>query len=150
CLHKAARTNVAQKRTSCVADIVHFREGHSSGVIHTTHDRRVVTRWQICYDRRFSCVLGRVPAGQDLSPLIASDNPAEDRSLPVIIGSNQRSRNIVQLQRGINHCIGNAMLSELRTYCSNNHLLCLGSLNNESPYHHVVTCLNKGPRTDVT
>src|SRR4029077_7134747 len=70
--------------------------------------------------------------------------------MPVIIRGNQRSRDIVQLQGGIRHCIGNAMLNELRTYRSNNYPLCLGSLNNESSDHHIVASLHKGAGGDVT
>ena len=56
---------------------------------------------------------------------------------------------VVQLQCRISHRIGNAILSELRTYGANYYPLWFGPLNNEAANHHVVACLNKGARTDV-
>ncbi len=78
--------------------IVHFHQSHSGGVVYTAHDRRVVTRWQVCDDRRFSSVTGHVPAGLDFADLAIGDNPTDYRRRPVVIGGNQRSRGVMQLQ----------------------------------------------------
>ena len=92
---------------------------------------------------------GAWPLSLDLADLIAGDNPADDRSLPVVIRGNQSSSAIVQFQGRISQCIGNAILSELRAYGANNYPLWFGPLNNEATNHHVVARLNKGARTDV-
>ena len=68
---------------------------------------------------------------------------------PVIIGSNQCPGAVMQLQCRISQCIGNAILSELRAYGTNNYPLWFGPLNNEAANHYVVACLNKGARADV-
>ena len=69
---------------------------------------------------------------------------------PVVIRGNQSARAVVQLQCRISQCSGNAILSKLRTYGTNNYPLCLRSLNNEASNHHVIAGLNKGACTDVT
>src|SRR4029078_6142854 len=85
----------------------------------------------------------------DIASLIAGDNPADYRLLPVIIRGNQSSAAIVQLQGGIAQCIGNAILSELGTYGANNHPLWFGPLNNEASNHHVVARLHKAASANV-
>ena len=50
-------------------EIVHFHERDSSRVVYTPHDRRVVTRRQICDDRRFQSVARSVPAVHDVTDL---------------------------------------------------------------------------------
>src|SRR5947207_15458854 len=59
--------------------IVHFYQGNSNGVVHTTHDRGVVTRWQRCNDRRLAWLSRSMPAVLDRADLITGDDPA-DRS----------------------------------------------------------------------
>src|SRR5882724_9867128 len=130
--------------------IVYLHEANSSHVVYTAHNRGVVTRWQVCDDRRFPSVTGCVPAVHDVAHLVTGDNSTDYRAHPVVIKGNQSSRAIVQLQRWIKQRIGNSILSKLRTYGANNHPLCLDSLNNEPTDHHVVACLNKGARGDVT
>ena len=51
------------------AKIVHFHQSNSGGVVYTTHDRGVVTRWQVCDDRRLPSVAGRVAASLNSRPL---------------------------------------------------------------------------------
>ena len=92
---------------------------------------------------------GARPLAMDIVNLVAVDDPADYGVLPVIIGSNQSASAVVQLQCRISQCIGNAILSELRAYGTNNYPLWFGPLNNETSDHHVVACLNKGARTDV-
>ena len=48
-----------------------------------------------------------MPAVLDRADLVASDNPADYRSLPVIIRGNQSSGAVVQFQCRISQCIGN-------------------------------------------
>ena len=97
-----------------------------------------------------SPITGCVAAGLDVADLVGGDNPADDRRRPVVIRGNQRSRAVVQLQCRISQCIGNAILSELRAYGTNNYPLWFGPLNNEAANHHVIARLNKGACTDVT
>ena len=67
-------------------------------------------------------------AGLNLAKLITSDNPTDDRRHPIIIGCNQSSRAVVQLQCRISQCIGNAMLRELWAYGTNNYPLWLSTM----------------------
>src|SRR2546423_1377816 len=90
--------------------IVHFYECNSGHVVYTTHDRRVITCRQVCYDRTFPSVSGCVAAVHDVADLIMSDNSADDRTHPVIIRANQSSRAIVQLQRRVVQWVGNPIL----------------------------------------
>ena len=69
--------------------------------------------------------------------------------LPVIIRGNQSSSAVVQLQCRISQCIGNTVLSELRTNGANNYPLWFSPLNNEPANHHVVARLHKAASTDV-
>src|SRR5438477_225499 len=130
--------------------IVHFHECNSGHVVHSTHDRGVVTRRQICDDRRLPTVARSVAAVPNSLRLIAGDYPADDCMQPVIIRGNQSSSAIVQLQGRIIQCIGNSVLSKLRPNGANNYLLRLGPLDNEAANHHVVTCLNKGASRNVS
>src|SRR5438105_3493885 len=110
--------------------IVHFHQSNSGGAVYTTYDGRVVACWQVCYNRRFPLVSRRVTAVLDFLHLIVCDDPADDRSLPVIIGANQSSGAIVQFQCGILQWIGNTVLTELRANSADNHSLWLSPLNN--------------------
>ena len=85
----------------------------------------------------------------DLTALIAGDDPADLRSLPIIISGNQCPSAVVQFQGRISQCVGNPILSELRANSTHNHPLWLSSSDNESPNHHIVTRLHKGASTDV-
>ena len=71
---------------------------------------------------------GAWPLALDIADLVAGDNPADDRMLPVIIRGNQSSRAVVQFQCRISQCIGNTILSELRANGAHNHSLWLQSL----------------------
>src|SRR5437899_724508 len=103
--------------------IVHFHQSNSDGAVYPTHDRRVVTCWQLCNDRRFPSVSRCVTAVLDFLDLVVGDDPADDGSLPIIIGGNQSASAIVQFQGGILQWIGNAKLAELRANGANNHSL---------------------------
>src|SRR6266550_66421 len=129
--------------------IVYLHEANSSHVVYTAHDRGVVTRWQICDDRRFSSVTGRVAPSLNLADLIAGDNPTDDGRCPVVIRGNQSSRAVVQLQCRISQCIRNAVLSELWPNGAHNHPLGYQPLNNKPSDHHVVPRLHEGATTDV-
>ena len=85
-----------------------------------------VTRTDLCEvgnDRRFPSVSRCVAAVYDLLNLVSGDDPADYRMRPVVIRGNQSSDAIVQLQGRIKQWVGNPILSELRTYRSNNHPL---------------------------
>src|SRR6266481_3223452 len=129
--------------------IVHFHQSNSGGAVYTTHDRGVVACWQVCYDRRLSSVTRCVTAVLDFLHLVMGDNPADDRSLPIIIATNQGARAIVQFQCGVLQWIGNPKLTELRADGADDHSLGLRALDNESSDHHVVARLHKGAGTDV-
>src|SRR6266480_1932854 len=77
------------------------------------------------------------------------NNPADDCMLPVIIGSNQSSCAVVQLQGRIKQYIGNTILSQFRANGTNNYPLWFGALNNEAADHHVVARLHKAACANV-
>ncbi len=87
--------------------IVHFHESNPGGVVHTAHDRGVVTWWQRCDDRRLPWVCWSMAAVPYVLDLVAGDNPANYRGHPVIVRGNQSSGAVVQLQCRISQCIGN-------------------------------------------
>ena len=43
------------RRFGVLIQIVHFHQSNTGGVVYAPHDRGVVTRWQVCDDRRFPC-----------------------------------------------------------------------------------------------
>src|SRR4030095_13316127 len=92
---------------------------------------------------------GAAPAGLNAGALAGENNPADDRSPPIVIRGNQRSRAIVQLQCRISQCIGNAILRELRAYGTNNRPLWFGPLNNEPSNHYLIVRLHKSACADV-
>src|SRR5438477_453200 len=122
--------------------IVHFHQGNSNGVVHTAHDRGVVPRWQVCNDRTFPRVSGSVTTVLNSASLVAGNDSAYNAGLPVIITRNQGSGAVVQFQGRISQCIGNRVLSELRTNGTNNDCLRSAPFNNEAANHHVVAGLN--------
>src|SRR5205823_1276114 len=121
----------------------------STGVVQTAHDRGVVPRWQVCNDRTFPRVSGSVTTVLNSASLVAGNDSAYNAGLPVIITRNQGSGAVVQFQGRISQCIGNRVLSELRTNGTNNDCLRSAPFNNEAANHHVVAGLNKGARGDV-
>src|SRR5262249_35205901 len=125
------------------ANVVHLHQSNSSGIIYATHDRRVVTGWQVCNDCRLPSVSRSVAAVLNLLNLIVGDNAANDRSLPVIIGANQSSGAVMQFQCRISQRIWNTILAELRANGANDHALCAGALDDEPPDDHVVARLDK-------
>src|SRR5262249_42353936 len=129
--------------------IVYLHEGNSNGAVYTAHNSGVVTRWQVPNDRRFPRVTRSPTTIHYVLDLVLSDNPADDRSLPVIIGSNQSSVAVVQFQCGILQWIGNAKRTELRANGAYDHSLCSRALDNETTNHHVVPGLNKAASADI-
>ena len=82
--------------------------------------------------------------------LIAGDNPAQYRGLPVIIGSNQCSGPVVQFQSRISQCVGDPILRELGANGTNDHSLWPSTLDNKTTNHHMLARLNKAAGADVT
>ncbi len=68
--------------------IVHFYESNAGGIVYATHDRGVVTRWQLCDDCRLPPVCRRQPTGDDIADLVCRDNSADYHMLLVIIASD--------------------------------------------------------------
>src|SRR5438105_538839 len=130
--------------------IVHFHESNSGGAVYPAYDRRVVARRKLCDNRRFPSVTRSVTAVLDFLHLVVCDNPADDRSLPIIVSANQSASAIVQFQCWILQWIGNAKLTELRTNGADNHSFWSRALHDESTNHHVIARLHKGTRGDVT
>jgi len=56
-----------------LTQIVHFHETNAGGVVHATHDRGVVARWQLCDDRRLGWSGRSATAISNISYLVASD-----------------------------------------------------------------------------
>src|SRR5947208_7606102 len=129
--------------------IVHCHQINSGGAVYPTHDRVVVTGWQVRNDRRFARVSGSVAAVHDILNLVLSNNSADDCSLPVIIRGNQSAGAVVQFQRRISQGIRYAILTELRTDSAYDHSLCSCALDNETTNNHVVAGLHKAASTDV-
>src|SRR5436305_1965323 len=129
--------------------IVHFHQSNHCRVIYTVDDRSVVAHWKVCDDCRFAWVTRCVAAVYDILDLVLGDNPADDRSLPVIIRGNQRSGAIVQFQCGISHWIWNAILTELRANGANNYSFRGRALHDKPDNHHISAGLNKGATGDV-
>src|SRR5207253_8268021 len=78
--------------------------------------------------------------------LVLGDDPADDGSLPVIIGANQSPIAIVQFQCRISQRIWNTILTELGANGADNHSLWSASLHDETANQHVVARLHKGAR----
>src|SRR6266446_597812 len=148
-LHKSASADVPENYTGTGGKIVHFHKRDSGRAIYTAHDGSVVTRWQVSNDRRFPRVPRSPTAIDDILHLVLSDNPADDRRLPVVIRTNQISGAIVQFQCGILQWIGNAKLTELRANSAYDHSLCSRALDNKPTNHHVVPGLNKAASADI-
>ena len=129
--------------------IVDFDESDSSGVVFTAYNCGVISRWQRCNDGRLARLTRSQSAVLDSAYLVAADDAADLRSLPVIVTGNQSPVAIVQFQCRISQCIGDPKLSELRTNGTHNHRLWLSPYNNESANHHAVARLNKTAGTDV-
>ena len=81
--------------------------------------------------------------------LIASNNPADDRGLPIIIAANQSPVAIVQFQCRISQGIRNTILAELRANGTYDHVLWLRALYDEPANHHVVASLNETTSTNI-
>src|SRR6266850_650413 len=128
--------------------IVNVNQSNSRGVAYTTHNGGVVARLQISNDRRLACRSRNVPAALNVADLIGGDNPADDRGLPVIIGTNQCSSLVVQFQLRISQCICDPILRKLRTNGTNYDFLCPTALNNEPANHHMLARLHKAAGAD--
>src|SRR5262245_46228255 len=81
--------------------IVHFHESNSGGVIHTTHDRGVVTWRQVGNDRGFPSVCWSMATVPDVTYLVGGNGASYDRMNPVIIRGNQSASTIMQFKRRI-------------------------------------------------
>src|SRR5918996_3699983 len=121
--------------------IVNFYQSHSGDNVFAAHNPGVVTWWQVCNNRRLSSVSRSVAAAPDLAHLVAGDNPADNRMLPVIIRGNQSTCAVVQFQGRISQWIGHTKLAELRANGPQNHSLWLSPFNNEPANHHVIVGL---------
>src|SRR5512133_3007085 len=130
--------------------IVHFDQSNSSGVVYTAQDRGVVARLQISNDRRLACHSRGAAAVLNIADLIAGDNSADYRGLPVIVGSDQRSGPVVQFQSRISQCVGDPILSKLGANGANEDSLWPTTLDNKTTNHHMLARLNKAAGADVT
>src|SRR5258705_11214 len=129
--------------------VVHFHERNSGGVVYSTHDGGVVTRREVCDDRRFARVRRSVAAVLNVLDLVLGNDAVDYRMLPVVIRGNQSPGTIMQFQCRIGHCIWNSVLIELRTDRTHNHTLWLSPLYNESANHHVIARLHKGASAEI-
>src|SRR5207248_406070 len=111
-------------------------ERDSSGVVYPTHNGGVVTRGEVCDDRRFARVPRSVSAVLNVLHLIGGDDSANDRMLPVVVRPNQSPSAVVQFQCRISHWIWNSVLTELRANGTYDHVLWLSPLYDEPANHH--------------
>src|SRR6476659_5049362 len=70
--------------------IVHFHQSIARSVVHTPYDRGVVSRRQHSNDGRLAWLSRSMPTVLDRANLVGGDDPADYRSLPVVIRGNQR------------------------------------------------------------
>ena len=91
-----------------------------------------------------------VAAVLNISYLVASDNAADYRMLPVIIRADQCSGCVVQFQSGISQWIRNTKVSASSGPIARIMTL-FGprSLNDKAANHHVVTSLHKAASADI-
>src|SRR6266550_5520452 len=129
--------------------IVYLNQSNSSGVVYTVDNRGVVARLQISNDRRLACRSWDMAAVLNVADLIAGDNPADDRGLPVIICTNQCSSPVVQFQSRISQYVGDPILRELRANGTNDDSLCPSTLDNKTTNHHMLARLHKAAGADV-
>src|SRR6266545_4299218 len=129
--------------------VVHFHQRNSSGDAYPAYDGGVVTRWQVCDNRRFPRIPRSVTAVLNLLDLIAGDDPADDRSPPIVVRGNQSPIAIVQFQCWISHCVWNSELAEFRPNRAQNHPLSLSPSYNKTTNHHVIARLNKTAGTEI-
>src|SRR5512147_1469912 len=95
--------------------IVHLHERDSGGVVYPAHNGSVITRWQAGDDCGFVWVGRSVAAVLYFLDLVLRDDAADDCLPPVIVGGNQSSCAVVQLQGRISQEVQNTMLAELRS-----------------------------------
>ena len=90
-----------------------------------------------------------MPAVLNIHDLVLGDNPADDRSLPVIIIGNHSTSAVVQFQGRISQYVLNAVPSELRANGAHDHPLCSAPLDNEPSDHYVIARQNNAATADV-
>src|SRR5438045_1983511 len=129
--------------------VVHFYERDSRGVVYPADNGGVVTRSEVRDDRRFTGVPRGVSAVLNVLHLIAGDDSADDRMLPVVVRPNQSPGAVVQFQCRISQGIRNAILAELRANGTYDHVLWLSPLYDEPANHHVIASLNKTTSTNI-
>src|SRR5882724_3362912 len=71
--------------------IVHLDQSNPSGVTYTADNRRVVARLQSCNHCRLTCRCRSVPAVLNIGDLVRGDNTTDNRRLPIVVGTDQRS-----------------------------------------------------------
>src|SRR6266496_1306901 len=131
--------------------IVNFHESNSNSIVYAAYDRGVIACWQICNDRRLPWVTRCVATVLDFLHLVMGDNPADYRSLPVIIAADQSAAAIVQFQCRISQRTGNFIWrrTKLRTNGANNHPFGGRTLHDKTTNHHVVSRLNRDASGNV-
>ena len=69
--HSSFRLEIFNDSEFGLIQVVHFHEPNSGGVVYPTHDGGVVTRWEVCDDRRFARVRRSVAAVLNVLDLVA-------------------------------------------------------------------------------
>ena len=90
-----------------------------------------------------------MPGIDDFLDLIVHYNPADDRSLPIIVRSNQSSYAVVQFQSWISQYVGHSKWRELRANGTDDDHLWSVALDDEAANHYIVRCLDKAASADV-
>src|SRR5262245_53640811 len=129
--------------------VVHLDERNSGGAVHPSHDCGVVTRREVGDNRRFARVRWGVAAILYILDLVAGDDAADDRLLPIIVKGNQSAGVIVQFQCWIGQGIRNAKLTELGANRAYDHVLRFSPSYDELAYHYVIASPNKATSTNV-
>src|SRR5215471_1544558 len=129
--------------------VVHLHERYAGGVVYPAHNSGVVTRWKIGDDRRFAWVCRGVAAVLNILDLVVSDDAADYRLLPIIVGGDQSSVSVVEFQCWISQEIRNPVLAKLTANSTYDHVLWLGSLYDETANHYVSVSSNETTSTDI-
>src|SRR5437773_1069185 len=86
--NQASNSGFGWFQTGILLQIIHFHQSNSNSVVHTTHNRSVVSWLQRRDDCRLAWLSRSTPAVLDRANLVAGDDPADYRSLPVVVRGN--------------------------------------------------------------
>src|SRR5262249_209498 len=126
-----------------------LQESNAGGIVYTAYYRRITARWQGSVNHGLVSISRSESTVKNAADLVAGNNPADRRMLPVLIRGNQSSRAVIQFKCRIGQWIGNSILAELRANGAQNYPLWFSPRNSETTNHHFVTSLDKTASTEI-